>query len=55
MSSFITKAKHKKSGEIHEIFCHDDYFGPHKYGYRTPANKVLNQAEFDRQYEECAK
>jgi hypothetical protein len=56
MSSFKTKAKHKATGETHDIWCLDDYFGRHQYGYipnieNAPA---LTQDQFDAQYEEVA-
>lgn len=50
MSSYTIKVKHRKTGEIHEIFCHDDYFGKHQYGYKTP-DGYLDEKIFGREYE----
>lgn len=33
MSSFIDTFIHKKSGAEVKVFCLDDYFGQHEYGY----------------------
>ncbi len=52
MSSFTTKAKHKETGEIHEIFCHDDYFGKHVYGYQVPDGGYITEKQFRERYEE---
>ena len=53
MSSFRIKAKHKATGEIHEIWCRDDYFGNHVYGYipNTEGGEALSFEEFEKQYE----
>lgn len=53
MSSFKMQAKHKATGEIHEIWCLDDYFGGHKYGY-VPNEKgatALTEEQFYNEYE----
>jgi hypothetical protein len=54
MSSYITKAKEKATGEIHEIFCHDDYFGKHEYGYQRciEGETYMTEKQFRNKYEE---
>ncbi len=52
MSSFITKAKHKETGEIHEIFCLDGYFGGRNYGYQVPDGGYIREEQFRERYEE---
>ncbi len=51
MSNYTIKAKHKKTGEIHEIFCHDDYYSGHKYGYKTLDGRYINEKTFCERYE----
>jgi hypothetical protein len=53
MSSFQIKAKHKQSGEIREIWCMDDYFGKHKYGYipNIEGGSALAESIFHELYE----
>jgi hypothetical protein len=48
MGSFMIKARHRLSGNVHDIFCIDDYFGAHKYGYKpqTENGKVLTEGIF---------
>jgi hypothetical protein len=55
MSSFIIKATHKKSKEVHSIWCLDDYFGSHKYGYvpNIESGEVMTEQEFYNQYDVC--
>lgn len=53
MSSFKITAKHKKSGEKHSVWCLDDYFGKHRYGY-IPNERdalALTEDEFYMEYE----
>lgn len=51
MSSFIMKAISKKDGIEHAVFCWDDFFGEHKYGYRAFGTKgVLTEEEFNKKY-----
>jgi len=49
----MTKARHKKTGRIHDIFCFDDYFGRRNYGY-DDGTKVMREDEFRQHYEEEA-
>ena len=35
MSSYYTKVKVKRTGEIIDVMALDDYFGSHKYGYKV--------------------
>lgn len=53
MSSFSIKARHKKTREMHEIWCIDDYFGRHQYGYipNNPGGVWMNEKEFKAIYE----
>lgn len=52
MSSYIAKFKNKKTGEVVDIFCADDYFGKHRYGYAESINgNVMRENEFYRLYE----
>jgi len=53
MSSFKMNAKHKKTGEIHSVWCLDDYFGHHIYGYipNIEGGEVMKVEEFERLYE----
>jgi hypothetical protein len=53
MSSFKIKARNKKTGEVHDVWCLDNYFGKHKYGY-TPnggEGEGLDEEDFYREYE----
>lgn len=52
MSSFNMNARHKKSGELHVIFCIDDYFGKHRYGYipNIVGGVALNEEDFHKFY-----
>jgi len=52
MSSFKMTARHKKTGEIHPIWCIYDYFGRHVYGYipNVEGGVALNIDEFESQY-----
>lgn len=53
MSSFIMGVKDPKSGRIHEILCHDNYYGRHKYGYRLNVedSPYMTEKEFCERYE----
>jgi len=52
MSSFITTAINKKSGEDVQVYCLDDYFGRHRYGYIIDDDSnVLTEQEFKKNYE----
>ncbi len=52
MSSFKITARHNASGELQEIWCIDDYFGRHKYGYivNMESGSAMNEIEFYEQY-----
>lgn len=50
MSSWIRKITHKETGEEHEIFAIDGYFGAHKYGYKLPNGIVLTSEQFTKEY-----
>lgn len=52
MSSFEIKALHKATGEIHSVWCMDNYFGHHKYGYipNIDGGKALSEKEFYQVY-----
>lgn len=54
MSSFTITAKHKKSGAIYKVWCLDDHFGRHVYGYvpqGVEIDEALKEKEFYDQYE----
>lgn len=52
MSSFEEKFRNKKTGEIETVFCWDDYFGRHRYGYVIKGHsRVLTEGEFMEKYE----
>ena len=55
MSSSIKEYIHKPTGERHEIFAIDDYFGAHIYGYKTPDGRVLTHEEFKVEYQDVSK
>lgn len=52
MSSFKITARHKATNELHEIWCMDDYFGRHEYGYipNVEGGKALTYEQFKEQY-----
>lgn len=53
MSSFKITAKHRASGQIHEVWCLDDYFGRRRYGYipNIEGGEALTESRFTRAYE----
>lgn len=51
MSSYLTKARHKRTGKTYAVMALDDYFGKHRYGYRIE-RVVLNEHTFYDYYEE---
>jgi len=52
MSSFKINARCKTTDELHEVWCLDDYFGRHQYGYLIGGgDKALREVEFYNQYE----
>lgn len=50
MSSYDFTAKNKQTGEQLVVSAMDDYFGKHRYGYKT-GNRILTEEEFDLAYE----
>lgn len=46
MSSFKSEFINEK-GEMFEVFCYDDYFGQHQYGYAFPNGEVLTVEEMN--------
>jgi len=52
MSSFKATARHKATGELHMIFCMDDYFGRHQYGYipNIEGGEAMTEKQFKREY-----
>lgn len=50
MSSFTMQLKHKQSGEYHNIFAIDDWFGRHLYGFRLPDGTILDEVEMEQLY-----
>jgi hypothetical protein len=48
MSSFKADFKNK-NGDIVEVWCIDDYFGKHIYGYVFPDKKVLSYDDLLRE------
>lgn len=53
MSSFTLRAKNKETGELHEIWCLDDYFGKHQYGYipNNASAPAMTENQFYKYYE----
>ena len=53
MSSFRVTVKHKDTGKMTEVWCLDDYFGRHRYGYvpNIEGGEALTEEEFNKQYE----
>ena len=52
MSSFKVMARHNTTQELHEIWCLDDYFGTHKYGYLPNIKdaKAIPEDVFKKEY-----
>lgn len=50
MSSFVTTAINRETGEKTQVWAIDDYFGPHAYGYQFLTGTVLTEEEFNRKY-----
>jgi hypothetical protein len=52
MSSFKIKAVNKKTGELHDVWCLDDYFGKHRYGYipNSGEGEGMTEDDFYREY-----
>lgn len=54
MSSFKINAKCKETGSIFEVWCMDDYFGRHIYGYcvhRDGCVDAMREDDFYNEYE----
>jgi len=53
MSSFKFNARHKATGEMHEVWAMDDYYGRRVYAYipNILNGEPLKEAEFYNQYE----
>lgn len=53
MSSFKIKAHHKATGEIHEIWCIDNYFAKREYGYvvNEKCGGVFTEKQFYNTYD----
>ena len=54
MSSFCAQFRNKKTGEVHNFHCRDDFFGRHRYGYVLDIDghkRVLNEDEMQQEYE----
>lgn len=52
MSSFKIQAIYKDSGEVHDIWCIDNCFGRHQYGYIANVEgwKAMNDKQFVATY-----
>jgi hypothetical protein len=48
----MIEAVHKRTGDIVKVWCLDDYFGRHKYGYiiRGDDKNALTESEFYKVY-----
>ena len=46
MSSYKCKVKIKKTGEIKDVYAHDNYFGQHQYGY-ADGERVYTEDEIE--------
>ena len=51
MSSFMTTAKNKLTGQTHLVECLDNFFGRYSYGYRIDNGVTLRKRDFDKEYE----
>lgn len=52
MSNFYTQAKNRKTGDIVDVMCSDNFFGQHRYAYFVDGSeKPLAETEFSRMYE----
>lgn len=53
MSSFCADFVNVETGDIESVFCYDDFFGRHNYGYHVkgiPYECVLTEQEFSKKY-----
>lgn len=50
MSSFSMKAKHKNTGEVVRVWCLDDCFGKHEYGYSVNGGEPMREDDFAKEY-----
>ena len=46
MSNYKCKVKIKKTGEIKDVYAHDNYFGQHQYGY-ADGERVYTEDEVE--------
>lgn len=52
MSCFTCMCRKRKTKKVVEVFCWDDYFGSHQYGYQINlSGPVLTEEEFGKKYE----
>lgn len=51
MSSYYLEAKNKRTGEVKKFFAIDDYYGPHKYGYKDSEGTVYDEEGFNLLFE----
>lgn len=50
MSSFSAFCREFRTGNVQAVFCLDDYFGRHRYGYQV-GSKIYTEQEFEANYE----
>lgn len=50
MSSFSITAINKKTKKIHKVWCLDDCFGHHQYGYAIDGSEPITEIEFNKNY-----
>lgn len=52
MSNFFADFRNKHTGEVVSVYCCDDYFGKHEYGFMVQGTNVfLRQDTFDKNFE----
>jgi len=52
MSNYTVKAKDKKTGEVVDVHCLDDFYGKHEYGYQVEgSNFVMDSKAFNNMFE----
>jgi len=56
MSSFFAKFENIHTGKVVDVFCYDDYYGPHEYGYQISGdNVVFTEAAFNNNFKRYIK
>ena len=51
MSSYYTEVINKATGDKATVWCHDDYFGKHKYGYAIENNPpFLTEGQLEKDW-----